>query len=633
MAKKRTVICDIEADGLLPSVTQIWCIVCKDIDTGEVFKFYEDTLGDFHEFATHEVHHWVGHNFIGYDSRVLKKLMNIKIRPKDVTDTLILSRLQSQQRKGGHSLKNWGKFLEYGKGDYTDFTCFTMEMLSYCVTDVELTYKVYCYLKSEGVKYGSEEASKIEHLSQDILTQQSIDGFALDVPKAHQLYSMLKNKALVLEEQIMDIAPDLPKYVKEVTPKYKKGKFIKGGEGVYEQGTELSVVGLKFLEENWVNVVGPFSRIDYQVFNLDSPKQKVTRLNPYWEPIVRTKGYRKCADQLREGEITQEMFDERQVFLWTLNEENFNTIRDDAPQELKKLGEYAMLSARHKEISGWLDNLGEDDDRVHGNTNSIGAVTHRMSHDHPNLANIPGSKSPYGPECRSCYTVGDVSRYRLLGCDASGIQLRILAHYMNDDEYTNEVVNGDIHEKNLDAMGIAKGQYNEDHGQHEGRDTAKTFIYAWLLGAGDEKVGLIIGGTPADGRAVKESFLSNLPSLAALKKRAAKAARSGRLVGLDGRYLEIKSAHFALSVYLQGAESCIMKLAMVMWHRWAKAANLDYKQVAVVHDEFQVEVLHEHADALGKLIVKAIIKAGEYFKLNCPLDGEYKIGLNWNDTH
>ena len=105
------------------------------------------------------------------------------------------------------------------------------------------------------------------------------------------------------------------------------------------------------------------------------------------------------------------------------------------------------------------------------------------------------------------------------------------------------------------------------------------------------------------------------------------------MVGLDGRKIQIKSEHFALSAYLQGGEAVVMKYAMCLWHQRIRKLKLDAKQVAIVHDEFQVEVLKSQADTVGKIIVQSIVDAGKYFKLNCPLDGEYKIGRNWYDTH
>jgi DNA polymerase-1 len=613
---KRTVVCDIEADGLLASVTQVWCIVCKDWDTGEVFTWTPDTLNEFNEWARAEVHQWIGHNFIGYDLRVLKKILNVKINPNRVTDTLLLSRLQEYTREGGHSLKNWGKILNFPKQEFDDFTQYTPEQLEYCINDVELTYKVAVYLKSEGKQFGSKESSKIEHLVQHRLEDQSEFGFALDVPKAHKLFAKLNGVAQKLEREILATSADLPIYAGPVEPRYKKNG-------------ELSVVGLKFLDD-YTAAGGVFSRIDWQEFNLKSAKQKVKRLEKWWKPTQRTQAYRKWVDARQRKKVTQIEFDEATQLMWKLSEENFNTISDDAPQELRQLGVYAMTYSRYKEVEGWLDALGSDD-RVHGNVFGLGAVTHRMSHVRPNMANVPANDSPYGEECRSCFVVGNPDTHVLLGCDAAGIQLRILAHYMNDDEYTEAVAHGDIHTKNLEFMGIDKGELID--GRWTARANAKTFIYAWILGAGDEKIGSIIEGDSEDGRRVKESFLNNIPALARLKVEAATAAKLGGMVGLDGRWIEIKSAHFALSCYLQGGEAVIMKYAMLLWHSEVHRRGLDARQVGIIHDEFQTEVAKEQADEVGEIQVNAIIEAGKHFKLNCPLNGEYKIGKNWASTH
>jgi DNA polymerase-1 len=619
MMPKRTVVCDIETDGLLSNATQIWCIVCKDWDSGEIFSWIPEDIMDFPAWAEDNVHHWIGHNFVGYDLRVLKKIMGLRIRPSRVTDTLLLSRLYDITLKGGHSLENWGKILNYPKLPFKDFSEYNDKMLEYCINDVELTYKVAVALKFGG-EANDIEAVTIEHRSQYIVDSQCEFGFALDVPKAHKLLAHLKSKATQLEETILAVAPPLPVPLQVIEPRYTK-------DG------NLSKVNLKFMgTTDYTNVAGPFTRLKWEEFNLNSPKQKVKRLSPYWSPVIRTKGYRKLLDKQRDKTITQEEFNDKARYTWQLCEENLETINDDAPEELKLLGKYAVVSARAKEVEGWFDALGTDD-RVHGTVFSIGAVTHRMSHNSPNMANIPAIGSAYGEVCRSCFTIGDPETHTLLGCDASGIQLRILAHYMDDDDYSHEVVNGDIHTKNLEAMGIDKGEWNDDKGQWTARDTAKTFIYAWLLGAGDEKVGLITGGTPADGRRVKETFLSSLPALARLKQNAASSARLGRLVGLDGRYIPIKSEHFALSCYLQGGESCVMKYAMLLWHEWIRKRKLDARQVAVVHDEFQIEVRKEHADEVGELVKQSIITAGQHFKLNVPMDAEYRTGENWAQTH
>ena len=242
-----------------------------------------------------------------------------------------------------------------------------------------------------------------------------------------------------------------------------------------------------------------------------------------------------------------------------------------------------------------------------------------MTHRNPNMAQVPAVYSPYGKECRACWTVeeGNV----LLGVDASGLEIRMLAHYMNDEEYTNEIINGDIHTS------------NQKLAQLESRDKAKTFIYALMYGAGDEKLGTVVGGTTADGKRARQYFFDNKPSFKSLRDRVQRASAKGYLKGLDGRKLYIRNAHSALNTLLQGAGAIIMKQGLVLLDNVLKLNAVEYKFVANIHDEWQIEVPKDKADFIGEFAVKSIVKAGEHFKLRCPLDGEYKIGDNWSETH
>jgi DNA polymerase I-like protein with 3'-5' exonuclease and polymerase domains len=196
----------------------------------------------------------------------------------------------------------------------------------------------------------------------------------------------------------------------------------------------------------------------------------------------------------------------------------------------------------------------------------------------------------------------------------------MLAHYMNDKDYIDEIINGDIHTTNQQLAGL------------ESRDQAKTFIYAFLYGAGDEKLGSVAGGGRSVGSELKQSFLDNLPSLRTLKNSVTrKAAKSKFLKALDGRKLFIRSEHSALNMLLQGAGAIVMKKALVIFNN--KLQGMDANFVVNVHDEFQVEVREDLAETVGNLGVESIIEAGKVLKLNCPLDGEYRIGDNWSETH
>jgi DNA polymerase-1 len=264
---------------------------------------------------------------------------------------------------------------------------------------------------------------------------------------------------------------------------------------------------------------------------------------------------------------------------------------------------------------------------IHGSVNTNGAVTGRCTHSNPNVAQVPSVRADYGSECRELFTVRN--GYKLVGCDASGLELRMLAHYMafyDGGQYAKIVTEGDVHTVNQQAAGL------------ETRDQAKTFIYALLYGAGDEKIGNIAGGNAQLGQKLKRKFFSSLPALARLQADVQrKVKHGGELKGLDGRILPIRSSHAALNMLLQSAGAVCMKVALIQqFHlmnglRWQHGR--EYAFVANIHDEFQAEVTPDKAETFGKLAVESIQHAGKQLKLNVPLDGEYKIGNNWAETH
>lgn len=286
--------------------------------------------------------------------------------------------------------------------------------------------------------------------------------------------------------------------------------------------------------------------------------------------------------------------------------------------------EYLLLQKRIGQVESWLEAV-KDDGRVHGKVITNGAVTGRMTHSSPNMAQVPNAGSIYGHECRECWTVDDGNV--LVGCDASGLELRMLAHYMKDDNYVRTVTEGssklgtDVHTVNQMAAGLST------------RDSAKTFIYAFLYGAGDAKIGSIVGGTAKDGAKLKSKFLGQTPALARLLERVAKQAAKGYVPGLDGRRIWVRSEHAALNSLLQGAGAIVMKKALCIFYDKIKANKWPVKLVANVHDEFQFECSKDIAEEAGKAARMSIIEAGEFYQLRCPLDGEYKIGKSWKETH
>ena len=511
---------------------------------------------------------------------MLERLLGTDFSKCKITDTLVLSRLANPSRDGGHSLESWGQTLNQPKGDYNDWDNFSHDMLEYCVQDVKVNTLVYKRLLSE-LKGFEPECIDLEHQVQGIISSQIKTGWLLDQEKCFLLLAELKEKKYDLEDKVHEVFKPLPTFIKQVTPKIKK------------DGT-ISVVGLKFLGEQWDTAIAPFSRIDFPVFNLGSRQQIGRHLQYYgWKPKQFTEKGQPIVDEAVLRAVK------------------------DIP-EAALIGEYLMLQKRIAQVQSWLEAV-KDDGRVHGYVNSNGAVTGRMTHSSPNMGQIPAVYSPYGRECRDVWTVPE--GYKLVGMDASQLELRMLAHYMNDEGYTNEVLNGDIHTANQLAAGL------------ETRDQAKTFIYAFLYGAGDAKIGSIVGGTAVDGKRLKEKFLANTPSLGRLRERVGVASGRGYVLGLDKRRVYVRSAHAALNTLLQSAGAIVMKKALCLLDEYAILWGIDYNFIGNIHDEIQTEVRAGKSDVFGRLATSCMQAAGLYYKLNCPLEGDYKVGNTWADTH
>ena len=575
----REIVFDIETNGLDPS--KVWLVWAYERDTKEFVLFSGDTVSNFSQYIKDmgdcKV---IGHNIIAFDIPVCERLLGTDFSKCEVVDTLVMSRLSQPSRDGGHSLESWGARLNFAKGDYDDWLNFSQAMVDYGKQDVALNERVYQILLNELVGFGSE-CLVLEHQTQAIIARQIKRGWTLDQEKAFILLAELKEKKYELEDKVHEVFKPLPTFVKQVTPKIKK------------DGTP-SVVGLKFLGASWEIVQGAFSRIEFPVFNLGSRQQIGRHLQYYgWKPDSFTEKGQPIVDEAVLRKVK-------------------------GIPEAALIGEYLMIQKRIAQVQSWVDAV-QDDGRVHGYVNANGAVTGRMTHSSPNMGQVPAVYSPYGRECRDVWTVPE--GYKLVGMDASGLELRMLAHYMNDEGYTNEILTGDIHTTNQLAAGL------------ETRDQAKTFIYAFLYGAGDAKIGSIVGGTAKNGKRLKEEFLGNTPALGRLRERVGVAAGRGYVLGLDRRRIAIRSSHAALNSLLQSAGAIIMKKALCLLDEYATLWGIDYHIIGNIHDEIQTEVREKDAEVFGRLATSCVEAAGLFYKLNCPLAGDYKVGNSWADTH
>lgn len=324
---------------------------------------------------------------------------------------------------------------------------------------------------------------------------------------------------------------------------------------------------------------------------------------------------KQIADRLQaKGWKPKQMTDKGNIII---NETVLSTI--DLP-EAKMFNRYFLLQKRTGLIKSWIM-ASQEDNRVRGSVMTLRTITGRMAHASPNMAQVPAVYSPYGKECRGLWTVDDVSKYRLVGVDASGLELRCLAHYMDDPEYTNIVLTGDVHTANQERAGLKT------------RDQAKTFIYAWLYGAGAAKIGKIVGGTAKHGQQLITRFLSNMPALKILRMWVTKEAASGTIPALDGRLLHIRSEHAALNTLLQGAGAIVCKQWLVHIMERVIKTKLDVRLVASIHDEYQFEVAIPDIERFCRITKEAMTQTTKTLKMKCELDCDYKVGKTWAETH
>ena len=571
---------DIETDDV--KATKVHCIVAQNPESGEIFKFPPNKLEEGYQFLT-TADRLIGHNIIGFDIPMVHKFSDVDLSDKEVIDTLVLSRLFNPTRDGGHALESWGYKLGYPKIEFSDYQNYSTEMLDYCVRDVQLNTLVLSELRKESKGF-SKESIDLEQDVAKIIKGQELNGFKFDMHSAQILLAELRERMQKIEDEVHTTFK--PKWVdtKQVTPYIKKdGNLSKRGltDDEYQRCLDT---------EDY----SPFMRQTLQEFNLGSRKQIGEYLIDFgWKPERFTPTGQPIVDEKTLSEITH-------------------------IHEAKLIADFLLLQKRIAQVDSWVEAV-QEDGRVHGFVIPNGTITGRMTHRKPNMAQVPSVSSPYGKECRACWTVDEGNV--LLGVDASGLEIRMLAHYMDDKDFIKEILDGDIHTANQRAAKL------------ESRNQAKTFIYALMYGAGDEKLGKVVGGNTSDGKRAREHFFDNKPSFKSLRDRVQRAANKKYLKGLDGRKLYIRNNHAALNTLLQGAGSIVMKKGLSILANRLELSMTPFKFVANIHDEWQIEVSECRANKIGTLAVESIIDAGNHFNLRCPLDGEFKIGRDWSETH
>lgn len=579
---------DIETNGLYPEVTQLFCITILDTRNNEYKQYSEDrctkgVLWLYEQWQQGEM--VVGHNIINYDLPVLAKLYSwfkITQELKDNTiDTLVLSRLifshledtdAALMRKGvlpkklykSHSLKAWGYRLGELKGTYGEakdaWDKFIPEMLEYNKQDVVVTKCLYDYLSAKQYPQGAVD---LEHDVAWLMSKQEKNGFSFDTEKALVLEAELRSRAGELKAEMIKIVPAYPDKI--FIPKRDNKRLG------YKAGVPVQ---------------------KYKEFNPNSRQQIewLIRTHYSFEP-----SNPDCYDI---ADDTTPLHDCR----LKIDEESLHIMQDELGENnqlskiLKDIEELLMLNKRLGQLAdgknAWLSMIGTDG-RIHGSVIPNGAVSGRATHSRPNVAQVPHVGSPYGKECRELFNSGD---WYQAGIDACGLELRCLAHFMypyDDGKYAHTILNGDIHTMNQQAAGLPT------------RNDAKRFIYAFLYGAGDEKIGKLIGEDAKAGKKIKKKFLDATPAIASLRHAVENALvypadyshgfrkqkwKRHYLLGLDKRHLHVRSVHSALNLLLQSAGALVCKKWIVLTEKRLLARGLkhgwdgDFALMAWVHE-------------------------------------------------
>lgn len=583
----KTAIFDLETNGLLDEVQTIHCLVYYDLEQKQLHSFdYADVVDGLIQLGEYDT--LVGHNIIGYDIPVIRKLYPDVQLTDNVVDTLILSKLAyynmhsiDEQKdipsnlKGRHSLEAWGYRLNDNKGDFGKqedaWDNYTPEMLEYCEQDVKLSVKLYRKLLKKD--WLPAEALRIEQEFAKIMVEQTITGWKFDVDKAQRLHVELMQDKEAIEKELYETFK--PKYLYKGEKHYARAPFNRLGVA------------------HWYN-----SAVEYTPFNPASRQHIALWLGDLygWKPKMSEKG-NPIVDSVVLSKLKY----------------------PEAKLLVKFFDINKLIGMVAEGNNAWLKLVGNDD-RIHGQLDTVGAVTGRCTHRKPNVAQTPSGRAFKGKECRELFVAK--KGYSIVGVDASGLELRMLAHYMakwDKGAYGKQVLEGDIHTVNQNAAGL------------DTRDQAKTFIYAFLYGAGDGKIGSIVGGKAKEGKALKDKFFETLPALEKLITSVTKSAAKGYITGLTGRRLYIRSPHAALNTLLQSAGAYVMKYYTVALYNNLK--EYDATMVGNIHDEVQLEVLDSQVDEVKKIAEASFAEVTALLDFRIKLEGEAQDGQSWYDTH
>ena len=606
---------DIETDGLLNEATTIWCLVAYNLDTGNVLKYsdHDPSLPGISDGVSvlRNADLLVGHNIIGFDNPVVKKLYGVDLN-RDVKchDTFIMSSVLRYKRKHKHGLKGWGEFLSNSKIEYDDWSGYSKEMLRYCVQDVKLNVEVYNVLTKEFQKIAERkpiiaEGLRIEHDAAIFNSRVREKGWRFDVDKAEANLNRMRDRMAAIEAVIH---PKLGERKVLIDKEPKTPKYLKNGN--YNSHT------CRWLSEYLNRTVQP-TDIDLWPAGKEFQRFKM-------EPI--TLGSMELVkDWLLENGWKPDEYQKKKVgFDWVVTGPKLTSTSLAKMGEIgEMIDEYYTIRNRASVVSGWLDST--RDGRLHGNMWTIGTPTFRCRHEV--IVNLPAVTAAWGKELRELFVADD--GMVVVGADSSGNQLRGLCHYVGNEGFTREVIFGDQHQRNADSLGCS-------------RPVAKSYLYAYLFGAGDAKLGHVLTGksNPSAGRKSREDFAKGIKGLQELKDKLAKVWKNthysqgeGWFPALDGRPVFCPAEHQTLNYLLQSAEGITCKAAVSYAMRKIDEEGLRAEPRLFYHDEIAYVSHPDDADRVGEILKESFKEAPKAFKVECMDGGDYIIGSSYADVH
>jgi DNA polymerase I-like protein with 3'-5' exonuclease and polymerase domains len=411
----------------------------------------------------------------------------------------------------------------------------------------------------------------LEHEVQQILTNQEIHGWSFDENAAWELASSLTRELRETEKLLRDRHPFVQG--SEFTPKRdnRTQGYVKGAS--FTRLKELNTSSRDHI--SWI----------LQQFYGWKPKQRTTT----GKPVI---------DEVILKEINSEV----------------------AIMFLRILTITKMLGMISEGENAWL-RLSTTAKRIHHHC-SVATNTFRCAHRHPNLGQVPADE-----RFRKLFIPSQ--GLHMVGADLSGIELRMLAHYLaryDGGRYAEILLNGDIHQTNADKIGITRKQ-------------VKTVTYAFLYGAGDEKIGhsydsqLSSVQAKKKGKEIRSAYVDAVTGLGDLLDAIKKASERGFIKSIDGRKVNVDSPHKSLNYLLQSGAGVIAKRWMVINQETMREAQICASQLAFIHDELQFECAPEHIGDLSTSLVYSATAAGEYYNMRVRIDAEATNGNNWSETH